>query len=67
MESSLIIWEQLLLLNALTVQQEDTAHQALMTQCMMVIFALEDLIALKALELLLLTVRQARIQKKKEL
>lgn len=67
MESSLIIWEQLLLLNALTVQQEDTAHQALMTQCMMVIFALEDLIALKALELLLLTARQARIQKKKEL
>lgn len=67
MESSLIIWELLLLLNVLTVQQEDTAHQALMTQCMMAIFALEDLIALKALELLLLTARQARIQKKKEL
>lgn len=54
-------------MNALTAQQEDTAHQALMTQCMMAIFALEDLIALKALELLLLTAQQARIQKKKEL
>lgn len=66
MESSLIIWELLLLLNVLTVQQEDTAHQALMTQCMMAIFALEDLIARKALELLLLTAQQAHIQRKKE-
>lgn len=53
-------------MNALTVQREDTARQALMTQCMMAIFALEDLIALKALELLLLTVQQAHIQRKKE-
>lgn len=53
-------------MNALNAQQEDTAHQALMTQCMMAIFALEDLIARKALELLLLTVQQALIQRKKE-
>lgn len=53
-------------MNALTAQQEDTAHQALMTQCMMAIFALEDLIVRKALELLLLTVQQALIQRKKE-
>lgn len=55
-----------MLLHALTAQQEGTAHQALMTQCMMAIFALEDLIARKALELLLLTVQQANIQRKKE-
>lgn len=55
-----------MLVNALTAQQGDTAQQALMTQCMMVIFVLEDLIAHRALELLLLTVRQARIQRKKE-
>ena len=35
-------------MNVLTVQQEDIALLVLMTPCMMDIFALEDLIALRA-------------------
>ena len=53
-------------MNVLTVQQEDIALLVLMTPCMMDIFALEDLTALKAQGLHQLSAQLANTQKKKE-